>query len=158
MPNCPLLATSPLARYRGGLQAVLDRPKAALAAAGAAVVVKDSFATTLATTAAAQNKALAKLATLTQKHVAATKNLVGFRLADGSAVVFTLLTRTDTIKVGAGAKEIVLPAEYKAITGKAKATKAVTLTSLEPVILLVPSAGAVTAIGAEEILVSGKAS
>ncbi len=126
--------------------------------ANPAVSVKDSFATTLATTAAAQNKALAKLATLTQKHVAATKNLVGFRLADGSAVVFTLLTRTDTIKVGAGAKEIVLPAEYKAITGKAKATKAVTLTSLEPVILLVPSAGAVTAIGAEEILVSGKAS
>ena len=126
--------------------------------ANPAVSVKDSFATTLATTAAAQNKALAKLATLTQKHVAATKNLVGFRLADGSAVVSTLLTRTDTIKVGAGAKEIVLPAEYKAITGKAKATKAVTLTSLEPVILLVPSAGAVTAIGAEEILVSGKAS
>ncbi|MBK9476520.1 MAG: hypothetical protein IPL94_09905 [Tetrasphaera sp.] len=55
-------------------------------------------------------------------------------------------------------QEILLPAEYKKLTGKAKATKAVTLTSLEPVILLVSNTGTVSVIGAAEHLIAGKAS
>ncbi len=166
--GAPLVTKDTSATTPAGSGLVLTPAQAAAAYAAALSVpapkpnpkvsVKDSFASALLTSAATQRKALGKLATLTQKHTTDPKNLVGFRLADGSAVVFTLMTRVDTITVGAGAKEIVLPAEYKALTGKAKATKKVTLTSLEPVVLLVPAAGSVTAIGAEEILVSGKAS
>lgn len=122
------------------------------------VTVTDAFSGALLRSAAAQAKALGKLATLGQTHKAAAPTITGFRLADGGAVLFTLLTRTDAISVKAGAKEILLPAEYAKLTGKTKATKAVTLTSLEPVILLVSSTGAVSVIGAAEHLIAGKAS
>lgn len=122
------------------------------------VAVTDAFSGGLLRSAAAQAKALGKLATLGQAHKAAAPTITGFRLADGGAVLFTLLTRTDAITVKAGAKEILLPAEYKKLTGKAKATKAVTLTSLEPVILLVSNTGTVSVIGAAEHLIAGKAS
>lgn len=122
------------------------------------VSVKDSFATSLRAATSAQKKALGKLATVTQKHVANPNTLVGFRLADGSAVVLTRLTRVDTITVGAQTKEIVLPAEYARLTGKKKATKKVALTWMEPVILVIPPKGSVSAIGAEELLVKGSAS
>lgn len=166
--GAPLVTKDTTAATAAGKGLVMTPAQAAAAYAAALAVpspkpdprvsVKDSFASALISSATTQRKALGKLATLTQKHAADPKSLVGFRLADGSAVIFTVLTRVDTITVGSGAKEIVLPPEYKAVTKKAKATKKVTLTSLEPVVLLVPAAGSVTAIGAEEILVSGTAS
>lgn len=121
------------------------------------VAVTDAFSGALLRSAAAQAKALGKLATLGQAHKAATPTITGFRLADGGAVLFALLTRTDAITVKAGAKEIILPVEYRKLTGKAKATKAVTLTSLEPVVLLISRTGTVSVIGAAEHLIAGKA-
>ena len=53
--------------------------------------------TGLRTTAAAQAKALGKLGTLTQKHEPLLEHAVTFRLADGGAVTFGLMRRTDTI-------------------------------------------------------------
>jgi hypothetical protein len=142
-------------------------PKAAVAAYAAAlahpkpkateaVSVDDPFSTGLRTTAAAQTKALGKLGTLTQVHTPALDGAVTFRLADGGAVTFGLMRRTDTIAVRPTAKELVLPAEYAKVTGKKKVTKRLTLNSLEPFIMVVPATGKAEVIGASELLVGGK--
>ena len=121
-----------------------------------AVAVDDPFATGLRTTAAAQTKALGKLGTLTQVHAPLLENAVTFRLADGGAVTFGLLRRTDTIAVKPTAKELVLPAEYAKVTGKKKVTKTLTLQNLQPFVMVVPPTGKAEVIGATELLVSGK--
>jgi hypothetical protein len=122
------------------------------------IATDDAFAQALKTSAEAQTKALKKLGTLTQKHEPQLDDAVAFRLADGGVVAFGLMQRTDTIKVAKGAKELVLPSEYEKLVGKKKVTKSVTLTSLESVILVVPTDGKVRAIGAAELLVAGKGS
>ena len=122
-----------------------------------AVDVDDPFATALRTSAAAQAKALGKLATLSQKHEPLLEDAVTFRLADGGAVTFGLMRRTDTVSLKAAAKEVVLPAEYAKVTGKKKATKSFTLSNLEPFVMVVPTSGKAEVIGATELLASGKA-
>ena len=87
------------------------------------VAADDPFATGLKTAAAAQAKALGKLGTLAQGHEPRLDDAVTFRLADGGAVTFGLMKRTDTISVKKGAKELVLPAEYAKLIGKKKVTK-----------------------------------
>ena len=124
--------------------------------ATAAVSVDDPFATGLRRTAAAQTKALGSLGTLTQVHTPQLDNAVTFQLADGGAVTFGLVRRTDTIAVRPTAKELVLPAEYAKVTGRKKVGKSVTLESLQPFIMLVPASGKAEVIGATELLVSGK--
>ena len=62
-----------------------------------------------------------------------------FRLADGGAVTFGLMRRTDTIGVKPTAKELVLPAEYAKVTGKKKVTKSLTLQNLEPFVMVDPA-------------------
>ena len=121
-----------------------------------AVSADDPFAAGLRTTAAAQAKALGKLGTLTQKHEPLLEHAVTFRLADGGAVTFGLMRRTDAIAVKPTAKELVLPAEYAKVTGTKKVTKSLTLQSLEPVVVVVPTTGKAEVIGARELLVSGK--
>ena len=120
------------------------------------VSVDDPFAAGLRTTAAAQTKALGKLGTLSQSHEPLLDNAMTFRLADGGAVTFGLMRRTDTITVKPTAKELVLPAEYAKVTGKKKVTKSLTLQSLEPFVIVVPTTGKAEVIGARELLVSGK--
>lgn len=122
------------------------------------VAAKDPFAAALAASADRQAKALGKLGTLTQRHAPDLEDAVAFRLADGGAVAFGLLRRTDTITVGTGAKELVLPARYARLVGTKKVQESLTLTSLEPVALVVPAHGEVTVIGASEVLVRGKGS
>ncbi|MBT9254201.1 hypothetical protein KMZ32_00660 [Phycicoccus sp. MAQZ13P-2] len=124
--------------------------------APADVTTDDPFGQALGSTAAVQAKALGSLAKLEQEHEPDLDDAVAFRLADGSAVAFGLMRRTDTITVGAKAKELVLPSRYSRLVGKKKVTRDVRLTSLEPVVLVVPTEGEVSAIGATELLVSGK--
>ena len=133
--------------------AALAYPKAK---ASDAVSVDDPFATRLKATAAAQTKALGKLGGLTQAHAPLLEHAVTFRLADGGAVTFGLMRRTDTIGVKKTAKELVLPAEYAKVIGKKKVTKSLSLQNLEPFVLVVPRTGAAKVIGASELLVSGK--
>ena len=133
--------------------AALAYPKAK---ASDAVSVDDPFATRLKATAAAQTKALGKLGGLTQAHAPLLEHGVTFRLADGGAVTFGLMRRTDTIGVKKTAKELVLPAEYAKVIGKKKVTKSLSLQNLEPFVLVVPRTGAAKVIGASELLVSGK--
>jgi hypothetical protein len=123
-----------------------------------AVSTEDSFAQALQTSAKAQTKALKKLGELKQKHDPDLEDAVAFRLADGGVVAFGLMKRTDTITVDKDAKELVLPGEYADVVGEKKVTKSVSMNSLEPLILVVPTEGKVRAIGASELLVSGKGS
>lgn len=136
-----------------GYAAALARPVPKTAPAS--VSVDDAFGAALAASAARQVKALGALAALSQTHVAIPKGTVAFRLADGGVVAFGLLQRTDYIGVRAGAKELVLPPRYVKLVGKAKVTKSLSLKSLEPVVLVIPADGDVTAIGASELLVKG---
>lgn len=115
----------------------------------------DAFATALRESATRQAEALGSLGTLAQKHVADPEGTVAFRLVDGGVVAFGLLRRTDTISAGAKAKELVLPKEYADLVGQRRITDSVSLTSLEPVVLLVPRSGTVKAIGAREVLYKG---
>ena len=100
------------------------------------VVTDDQFATGLKTAAATQAKALGKLGTLTQTHTPLLDDAVTFRLADGGAVTFALLQRTDTLTPKPGAKELVLPAEYAKLVGKPKVTKSLVLNNLEPIVIV----------------------
>lgn len=116
----------------------------------------DPFATGLKTAAATQAKALGKLGTLGQTHEPRLDDAITFRLADGGAVTFALLKRTDTIKVRPTAKELVLPAEYAKLLGKKKVTTSLTLNNLEPIVMVLPKTGEGTVIGASDLLVSGR--
>ena len=122
------------------------------------VAVDDSFAAALKESAKEQVKALGKLGDYTQRHTLQKKNTVAFRLADGSVVGFGLLKRVDVFEPSAKAKELTVPAPYAKLVGTKTVTDSMTLTSLEPVVVLVPVEGDVSAIGATELLVSGKGS
>ena len=160
LAGAPLLDTG----QKNGLPASPADAVAAYAAAIAqpkgratdVVATDDQFAAGLRTAAAAQTKALGKLGTLTQSHEPRLDDAVTFELADGGAVTFALMKRTDTIAVKPTAKELVLPAEYAKLLGKKKVTTSLTLNNLEPIVLVQPSAGEGRVIGASDLLVSGR--
>ena len=137
----------------GAPAAILAEYAAALAypkpAAAPDVDLTDALTTGLRTNAVAQVASFKKLATLTQ-----SQKVVGaptaFRLADGSALVFGQLVRTDTITAAAGAKTVGLPAPIAALLGKTTIAKSVVVTSLETVVLVVPTTGKATVIGADD--------
>ncbi|WP_392542752.1 hypothetical protein [Oryzobacter telluris] len=122
-----------------------------------AVGVTDPFAEGLGRAAAAQAKTLGKLATLTQSHEPRMDDALTFRLADGGAVTFALMKRTDTIAVKPTAKALVLPKEYADLVKSKTVTKQLVLNNLEAVVVVVPKSGAAEVIGASELLVSGRA-
>ncbi len=149
------LVLSP-AKAFGQYAAALARP--APKKAPASVAADDAFAAALRDSASRQAKALGKLGTLKQEHKPYLDDAVAFRLADGGVVAFGLLRRTDTIAVREGAKELVLPSDLAKLVGKKRVQKSVELTSLEPVVLVVPTEGDVSVIGASDLLYRGKGS
>lgn len=121
------------------------------------VTTTDPFAVALKASAAAQSKDLGALGTLTQVHTPDFTGAVSFRLADGGAVTFVLMRRTDTYKASAKTKELTLPADLAAVAGKKKVTSTAQFGSLEPIaMVLPPTSGASEAIAASDLLVSGK--
>lgn len=158
--GAPLLAT----KATEGLATSPEKAVAAYAAAIAqpkgkpstAVEATDPFATGLRSAAATQAKSLGKLATLSQVHDPRLEKAITFRLADGGAVTFALMQRTDTVTVRPTAKELVLPKAYADLVKKKKVTKTLVLNNLEALVVLVPTTGAATVIGADELLVSGR--
>lgn len=141
--------TEALTAYAAGL----DYPKPT---ASKVVGTSDAYASALKAATAAQVKSLGALATLTQKHAVAPGTL-SFQLADGGAVVFGQLTRQDVIAAKPTAKQLGIPATYNKLVGKSVATKSLTVNNLENVILVIPTKGAATVVGADEQLVSAKA-
>lgn len=146
------LATSP-GKAVAAYAAALAYPKARKATE---VEVTDPFAAGLQRAAAAQTKALGKLATLKQAHDPRLDDALTFRLADGGAVTFALMQRTDTISVKPTAKELVLPKEYADLVKRKKVTRQLVLNNLESLVVVVPKTGAAEVIGASELLVSGR--
>ena len=143
------MAASPadvLAQYA----AALDQPKPTPTSI---VSTTDAFANALRSNAAAEVKTLGKLGSLTQKHVVVPADTIAFRLSDGGAVVFGMLTRTDTLTLAKNAKEFVLPPAYAALTGKKKA-QGITATTLEPLVVVIPPSGMSVVVGADEQVVS----
>ncbi len=148
--DLPLSPADAVKAYAAGL--AYPKPRASTS-----VAVDDPFAQRLRTAAAVQAKTLGALATLTTTHTPVLENAITFRLADGGAVTFALMSRTDAMTVKPKGKELTLPAEYAKLVGKTKVTKSVTLTSLEPIVLVVPRTGKAEVIGARDVPAAGKA-
>lgn len=159
--GAPMLATTAKEGLPGSPEEVVKAYAAALAhpapKASALVTTTDPFAVALKASAAKQSKQLGALGTLTQTHTPDLKGAVSFRLADGGAVTFALMRRTDTYKASAKTKELTLPADLADVAGKKKVTSAAEFISLEPIaMVLPPTSGAAVAIAASDLLVSGK--
>lgn len=148
--GAPLAPEGALAAYAGSL----NYPKPV---ATKAIGSTDAFATALRSSAASQAKALGALASFSQTHAPVAKNTLAFRLADGGTVTFGQLTRRDVVTTKAGAKELNIPANYSKLVGKSKATKNLTINSLEQLVVVIPAKGAATTVGADEQIVSATA-
>jgi hypothetical protein len=159
--GAPLVAPDDKAGMVLAPSAALSAYAAALgyptAKASALVATDDQFTTGLRATRTAQVNSLGALASLAQVHNPVPRELLSFRLADGGAVVFARLDRSDTITVKPAAKELVLPANYAKLVGAAKASSLVYLQGMEEIVLVIPATGKATVIGAAEQLSSGTA-
>ncbi len=133
--------------------AALTYPKPAKAAA---VATDDPFADLLMANAKAQARSLGKLGKLTVTQQVIEGDTISFRLADGGAVTFGLLKRTDKIVLGKKAKELRLPSTYATLSGKKTVKERLTVVSLEPVVLVVPTSGKANAVGGHEQIVSAR--
>lgn len=148
--DLPLSPADAVKAYAGALAYPKARPTTA-------VEVDDPFSVRLKSAAAVQAKALGALATLTTTHSPVLDDAITFRLANGGAVTFALMSRTDAMTVKPKGKELTLPAEYAKLVGKKSVTQSVTLANLEPIVMVVPKTGKAEVIGARDLLVSGKA-
>ena len=110
--------------------------------------------------AAAASSAVASQATFTQTHTVAPNSVYAVRQADGDALVFGVLVRTDSFAVKSD--QNVSTAANKAfvlLTGKKVITKSASITTLEFVIFAVPqSGGQSTLVAAREQVVAGSGS
>ncbi len=144
------MAASPLAvltQYAGAL--AQPTPKAA-----PNVATTDTFADLVRTSARGQIKALGKLGKLTETHTVVPADTISFRLANGGAVVFGLMKRTDRIDLAATAKELVLPPLYARLSKRNKVTKTVTITTYESVVAVVGSTDMAVVVGGDEQIAS----
>lgn len=148
--GAPVSPSQALAAYAAGL----NHPKPV---ASKAVSTADAYAAALRGSTAAQVKALGSLASFTQAHTPVPQHTLAFRLADGGTVTFGQLTRRDAITTAPTAKELVIPATYSKLVGKTKATKNLTINSLENIVMVVPATGAAKTVGADEQIVSATA-
>ena len=137
-----------------GYAAGLNYPKPTV---NTSIPTSDAYATALRTSAAGQVKSLGKLASLTEKHTLVPANTIAFRLANGGTVTFGQLTRADVITASKDAKELVIPGTYSKLVGKTKASKNITINSLENIVMVVPATGPTSTVGADEQLVSATA-
>lgn len=145
-------------------------PQAAVEAYAAALVLPnpaeneavdagDAYASALKAAQVAQVTGLGQLATVAQTHTAAPETLRVLQLADGSALVLGRINRVDTITAAENTQELKVPESLQKFTGKASATKSISINAIESVALLVPAAGQgkVKLIGVVEQLTGGAA-
>ncbi len=120
-----------------------------------AVSVADPFAALIRAKVTAQAKSLGKLAEVTEKHTVNPKQTVAIGLKDGGALVFGLLTRTDTVTRTADAQSLT----FTTPDGRKQTLKkGATLVTYEIVVLKVPTSGVATLLAADEQLISTKTS
>ena len=167
-PFDPLSKGSPLVTNSAGLvvapATLLDRYAAQMAFPATATPVSpfagDSFSGQVRSGAAAAAKAVATQASFTQVHKVIPHSGYTVRQADGDALVFGVIERTDlfTVKQGqsintAGNKAFVL------LSGKKRIATRASITTLEFVVFAVPRAtGKATLVAAREQIVAGSGS
>ncbi|MFV0462604.1 MAG: hypothetical protein ACK5MP_05320 [Nostocoides sp.] len=154
VPNASGLPASPAAALAAYAKA-LAYPKPVKTTL---VSLTDAASTALAANATRQQSQLGALAKLRQSHVPNKALPIAFRTADGGAVAFGMMTRSDVVTLTSKAKEVVLPADLAKLLGKSKVSTSVTVTTLEPVCLVIPSKGSASVIGMSEQITSVKGS
>lgn len=111
--------------------------------------------------AADQARDVKKVATFTQRHTARDDGTTVIRTADGGALVFAAIDRSDLFTVRKGAGVITPPPAYRALaSGLKKITRSATVTTVETVVLVVPprGQGSVRVVGFSEAPVAVKGS
>ena len=120
----------------------------------------DSFSGQVRSGAAGVAKAVAIQATFTQVHTVVPRSVVTVRQANGDALVFGVIERTDTFAVKKG--QSVNTSGNKAfvlLSGKKRIATRATITTLEFVVFAVPrSTGPATLVAAREQIVAGSGS
>jgi hypothetical protein len=164
----PLSQGSPLVKDGKGLatapSALFDAYAAGLAFPAKPVTGRvfaaDPFAAQVRDGAAGVAKAVATQATFSQMHKVVPQSVQAVRQANGDALVFGVLERTDSFKVKPD--QAVNTAANKAfvlLSGKDRVTKEATITTLEFVVFSVPrTSGPATLVAASEQVVAGAGS
>ena len=120
----------------------------------------DIFFTQIRSKAAATAKAVATQASFSQVHKVVPNSSYAVRQANGDALVFGVIERTDSFTVKKG--QAVNSAAYKEfvlLSGRRKVTKRASITTLEFVVFSVPrSRGQATLVAASEQVVAGSGS
>ena len=167
-PFDPLTQGSPLLTNGSGLvvsgTALLGAYAAGMAFPAKVVTnppfVADSFATQVRVRAASLAKAVAIQAKFTQVHRVVPNSVYAVRQANGDALVFGVIERTDRVTVKKG--QAVNTASNKAfvlLSGKKRVTKSASITTLQFVVFEVPqSKGRAILVAASEQVVAGSGS
>ena len=167
-PFGPLIQGSPLLTNGAELvvsgTALLGAYAAGMAFPAKAVTnppfVADPFSTQVHVRAAGVANAVATQATFSQVHKVVPNSVYAVRQANGDALVFGVIERTDLVKVKEG--QAVNTASNKAfvlLTGKSAVTKSASITTLEFVVFSVPqSKGRAILVAASEQVVAGSGS
>lgn len=121
------------------------------------VVLDDPFSTALRQNAAAQQKALGRLASYKVEHAVRDEGIV-FALADGGTLTVTSLTRKDTVTASNRAKELRMPSDLAEVLGTRTISDELTVNHLETVALVTPEKGKTSVVAAAEQLSGAKGS
>ena len=145
--------TALLGAYAAGMAfpaKALDRPQFAA----------DPIFTQVRANATAVGKAVATQAVFSQVHRVIPGSMYAVRQANGDALVFGVIERTDSFKVKKGqAVNTAGNREFVALTGKKKITRSASITTLEFVVFSVPqSKGRAILVAASEQVVAGSGS
>ena len=120
----------------------------------------DPFSSQVRAKAAAVSKAVAAQASFSQVHKVVPNSVYAVRQANGDALVFGVIERTDSFKVKEGqAVNTAGNQEFVLLTGKKLVTKSASITRLEFVVFAVPrSIGIATLVAASEQVIAGSGS
>ena len=117
------------------------------------VKTDDQFAESVKKNAQALDDDLDDLADLTQTNEPIADSVITFRTADGGHLIFGQMVRKDTITLTDQAKELTIDDEVlQELSGKEKVTEKFQTETLNNLLFIQPAEGAVTLVGAEEIV------
>lgn len=123
------------------------------------VSVADGFSTALKKNARATNKDLGDLADYTQRQAIADGETVSFELADGGAITFVSMTRTDTIRATDKLKELKIEQQaLKHVLDASTVKRALSVKHAETLALVTPAEGKARVVGASEVVESAAGS
>ena len=133
---------------------LIDSPRDKKQAAKAAKVVNgnDLYAKAVRASSVAQVEALGSLGTFRRHHGVVTKDIATVRLADGSALAFGQMVRTDRLRPTSKAKQLDLPSDLARLAGERSVTKSLDLDWLLTLVAVIPAKDEAHIVGASEQL------